>query len=251
MALTAVEYWLIAQLAHAGLLPPAPHVLECGENNWYGDVPLERLGHDMYRELADPEARKPCFVELDRIAKAQSPAMLFEVARLFYRTFLRYASLSSIDLGGTAAAHKVDLNYPVQANRQFDITINFGTAHHVFNVFQFFKTMHDLTAPGGLMLHGMPLTGALDDGFYTVQPTFYWDLAVANRYAIVMLVYAELAPFAVRELERREDVAEMAERGQLGANASLYAVLRRTEPGEFTIPVQGRYVAELAALAMP
>jgi hypothetical protein len=248
MAIGAVEYWLISQLAHAGALPPAPHVLELGENNWYGDVPIEQLGQDVYRQITDPAARQRSFVELNGIVEAQTPTMLFDVAKVFYRTFLGPASLSSIDLSGTAAAHKVDLNCPIQASRQFDVVINFGTANHVFNLPQFFKTVHDVTAPGGLMLHGMPLTGRVDDGFYNVQPTFYWDLAAANGYEIVLLVYGEPAPFKVRQLESRDDVTTMAQLGEIGATASVYAVFRhRAAPGEFAVPIQGRYLAELAA----
>ena len=244
MAITAIEYWLVSRLAHAGLVPPAPHVLECGENNWYGDVPVETFGRDIYRVIPDPDTRKRCFLELDGIARTQPPTALYDVARLFYRAFLGYASLTSLDLGGTDAAAKVDLNQPVQADRTFDLTINFGTAQHVFNIHQFFKTVHDLTAPGGLMLHGMPFTGAPDDGFYNVQPTFYWDLALANHYEALMLIYAEMQPFKVRELTGREDVVAMAQRGEIGGHAFVYAVLRRgASTSEFAAPIQGRYLS--------
>jgi len=251
LAISAIEYWLLSRLAQSGLLPPAPHVLECGENNWYGDVPLEALGQDVYRMLPDPEARKRGFLELDAIARKGEPEALFEIARLFYRVFLGHASLSSIDLEGTSAAARVDLNWPVQADRAFDVTINFGTAPHVFNIHQFFKTVHDLTAPGGLMLHGMPFTGAHDDGFYNVQPTFYWDLAQANRYEIVMLVYAERDPFNVRELVSRDDILTMASRGEIGTQSFVYSVMRRPAPAaEFAVPLQGRYLAQpMEALA--
>lgn len=251
MAITAVEYWLISRLAHAGLLPPAPHVLECGENNWYGDVPLETLGRDIYRVIADPEARRRSFLELDRIAQAQAPTMLFEIARLFYRVFLGYASLSPIDLGGSGGAARVDLNLPFTADRAFDVTVNFGTGQHVFDIHQFFRTVHDHTAPGGLMLHGMPLTGAPDEGFYHVQPTLYWDLALANRYEVLMLLYAEIEPLKVRELVGRDDVAAMARRGEVGPRASVYAVLRRGAAAEFAVPRQERYLAELAGAGAP
>jgi SAM-dependent methyltransferase len=249
LAITAIEYWLISRLAQAGLLPQAPHVLECGENYWYGDVPLEKLGLDIYRVIPDPDARKRHFLELDGIAQTPSSATLFELPRLFYRVFLGYASLTSIDLGGSGGAAKVDLNWPVQADRTFDVTINFGTAQHVFNIHQFFKTMHDLTAPGGLMLHGMPFTGGPDDGFYNVQPTFYWDLALANGYEVLMLIYAEAQPFKVRELTRRDDVVAMARRSEIGAHAFVYAALRRgTSAAEFAVPMQGRYLAELTGV---
>jgi len=246
MAITAAEYWLISRLAQAGLLPAAPHVLECGQNNWYGDVPLETFGRDIYRVLADPESRLGCFRELDAIARTEMPARLFDIARLFFRVFLEYASLSSIDLGGTEVAAKLDLNQPFEADRAFDVTVNFGTGQHVFDVHQFFKTIHDHTAPGGLMLHGMPITGAPDDGFYHVHPTLYWDLALANDYEVLMLLYVEIEPFKVRELTRREDVATMAQRGEIGPRASVYAALRRgAAASEFRTPIQGRYLTEL------
>ena len=43
---------------------------------------------------------------------------------------------------------------------------NFGTTEHIANQLQSFKIIHDLAAPGALMLHvvpagGMPMTGPL------------------------------------------------------------------------------------------
>ena len=241
--ITSIEYWLMSRLAHAGVLPPAPHVLECGENHWYGDVPLDVFGRDIYRVLAEPAARKACFVELDGIVRQQAPTAPYEIARLFHRVFLGYASLTSLDLGGSGAAARVDLNRPVEADRTFDVTINFNTAQHVFNIHQFFKTVHELTAPGGLMLHGMPFAGGPDDAFYHVQPTLYWDLAQANDYEVLMLIYAEPQPFKVRQLTGREDVVTMARRGEIGAQRFVYAALRRGSRPEFVVPVRERDVA--------
>jgi hypothetical protein len=81
----------------------------------------------------------------------------------------------------------------VDLDRQFHVVINSGTAEHVFNACQFFKTVHERTFPGGLMIHAFPFVGWLDHGFYNFNPTLIADLAAANQYAFLIWVYSESA----------------------------------------------------------
>jgi hypothetical protein len=91
------------------------------------------------------------------------------------------------------------------------------------------------------MLHVMPFRGWLEHGFYSFNPTFYWDLAAANQYAVCFLAYTELTPPKVIQLQRREKIVELAASGALGANANLYAIFRKEAESEFKIPMQGVY----------
>jgi len=97
------------------------------------------------------------------------------------------------------------------------------------------------------MLHGNPFRGWLEQGFYNFNPTFYWDLAAANGYDVVMLVYTEADPPRVVQLFHREQIIEMARERELGANAMLYAVYRKP-PGDapFAVPGQGHYTGVLS-----
>jgi SAM-dependent methyltransferase len=155
--------------------------------------------------------------------------------------------MAAIDFHGTPAAMKLDLNGPIDLERQFDIVMNLGTVEHVFNVAQAMKTIHDHTRPGGLMMHGMPLSGWVDHGFYSFNATFYWDLAAANGYDIDLALYTELNPLKLVRLKDREDVLAMAKDAKIGANALIYMILRRpAEARPFQIPMQGYYAGSIS-----
>lgn len=242
MAITAIEYSLFSQLKQSGVLPLSPALLELGEANWYGDVPIEQLGNDIYRYVSNDDEKKQLYLALNRLVADRPPTMLWDVAKIFYRTFLNYCDTVAIDFDGTAAALKLDLNQPLDLGRQFDIVFNGGTAEHVFNQFQVFKTIHAATLPGGIMIHGLPFTGWMDHGFYNFNPTFFWDLAAANDYQILALVYAELSPLKLVQLHQREQTAEMLTSGQIGANSLIYAIFKKTSVEQpFISPLQGYY----------
>ena len=223
MALTAVDYHVLEALHKASLLPPKPAVLELGESEWYGEAELAAL---IGTVVADPSRR----AELKKRLAA----------------FLDYRELVAIDFHGTPEARPIDLNHPVNLGQRFEVVIDGGTAEHVFNVAQFFTTCHELAAPSGLILHHNPFRGWLEHGFYNFNPTFYWDVAAANRYDMLMLVYTEVQPLRIEQLFGRERIIEMARGGQLGANAMLYAVYRKpAEDAPFAMPRQAYYANAL------
>jgi hypothetical protein len=246
LAITALEYNLLMALKNSRLLPARPVVLELGENNWYDDVSLAQFLKDI--QALDPAVQVPFVQEFHRIIDAQEEWGGFDMAKLFFKVFLNYESLDSIDLtGGTEAAQPLDLNYPIDLKKRFHITMNFGTGEHVFNVFQFFKTIHEVTFPSGLIFHGMPFQGWVDHGFFTFQPTFYYDLAKANNYTIYTLLYGELDPPKLLHIPDREFMTQMRVKGEIGANAMLYVVYAKPETDEpFKIPMQGFYEGTLS-----
>jgi hypothetical protein len=221
-------------------------VLELGESEWYGDIGPERLAA-IIGEHAPGPARAGLAARLADVLEGRVPHRSFELAKLFYRALLDYETLQAIDFHGTPAAMKIDLNYPTGLAERYDMVIDNGTAEHVFNVAQFFASCHELTRPGGLMVHATPFVGWIEHGFYTFQPTFYWDLAAANGYAMVMLVYTEIDPMRVVQLQTRERIVELARSGAIGRNAMLYAVLKKNEAESgFVLPRQGYYAGALS-----
>jgi len=247
MALTAVDYNLFVALRERGALPARPSVLELGESEWYGDVSTEVLADAIDSMVADAARRRELKDRLARILEGNSPQESWDLAKVFYAAFLDYRKITAIDFHGTPAALKLDLNQPVALGEQFDVLISGGTAEHVFNVFQFFKTCHEVTCPGGLMVHVVPFLGWLEHGFFNFNPTFFWDLAQVNDYAIVLLAYTEVTPVRLIQLRSREQILEMARRGELGQNAMLHAVLRKpaAESG-FRVPMQGVYAGRVS-----
>jgi len=207
------------------------------------------LRQDVER-FAAPEQRAALLAGLDAAAGREDEAT-WELARIFWHAFLSPASITAIDLGGTKAARKLDLNEPIDIGQRFDIVHNAGTLEHVFDIAQAFRNIHNLTRPGGFMIHHAPFVGWVDHGFYALQPTLFWDLAEANGYRIHLMLYAEHKPPRLESLASREAVLDMARQGRIGRNANLAAVLQRpAAEAAFRIPFQGYYAGRISQAAV-
>jgi len=242
MAITAVAYQVFAEMRNRGIWPQNQHVLEIGESNWYGDVPLETLIRDA-KQWTSPEQWSDIADEIH--AAVDGPQQLFDLAKAFYRVLLQPASMTAIDYQGTETAQRQNLNCPLALPRQYGVVVNLGTAEHVFDIARVFRSIHDATAPGGIMVHHLPLSGWIDHGFYAVNSTLYWDLAAANRYEIGLVAYTEIKPPRIIELPRRESILDLARDGGIGANSLIMAMLRKADQeSEFAVPWQGVYTQE-------
>lgn len=232
MAISYTHYKLLLSLKP--LLPQGGTLLEIGEANWYGDLDA--------RDVFTP------FQLMDFADN------LFGVAKVFYQSLFAPSRIVSVDMNGTEAALKYDLNQrlPVDVGHvgdrcyeAFDVSINHGTAEHVFNIAQVFRTMHDWTVDGGLMIHEAPCTGWLDHGFYLLQPTLFYDLAAANGYTIELIALEEIASRTILHLETRDSFAELAKAGRVPMNSMLFVAMRKAG-GAFKIPWQGIYGGQLS-----
>jgi hypothetical protein len=250
VAITALEFLVFSTLRKHQQLPARPRVLELGESNWYGDVSIEQLEQDL-NQCVDETAREATLSRLRQVWASDAKNRLYEVARIFYDVFLQPASYTAIDPGTPGSQYRFDLNQPVPLNDKFDVTINIGTGEHVFNVYQFYKTAHDLTAEGGLMIHSAPFTGWIDHGFYSFQPTFFFDLARANRYHVLTFVIAQLNPFRYAQINRHDELPALLKSEGLPPNTHINAVFRKSaEPVEFAAPTQGYYAGTLSPEAV-
>jgi hypothetical protein len=99
-------------------------------------------------------------------------------------------------------AENVDLNIDLGRTDSWDIVTNFGTSEHLFNQFAFMKNCHDLTKPGGLSLHVVPISSGMDHGLFNYHPTFFRSLAIANNYEIIDFRYI---PFIVMQEKSKKE----------------------------------------------
>lgn len=213
MAIAAPHYRCLLDLHAVGQLPQGGSILEIGEANWYGDIPVP------------PE-----------ISVATDP---YAVVKDLYAALFHTSDVVSIDMHGTPAALILDLNGPIDLKRQFTTVFNHGTAEHVFNVGNVFKVMHDHCAVGGLMIHESPFTGWIDHGFYTLQPTLYYDLAIANGYEIVTVAVTHIELQLVAYMSCREQLLAFAR--HIPNNAMLFVAMRKVSAEPFAAPIQGVY----------
>jgi len=99
----------------------------------------------------------------------------------------------SIDVDGSPGSVPLDINYddiPAKARGRFDLVTNLGTTEHVANQLNAFKIIHELTKPGGLMVHHLPMQGNLNHGLINYHPKFFWMLARSNDYRFLHLSFS-------------------------------------------------------------
>lgn len=105
----------------------------------------------------------------------------------FFR-MLGFSEVHAIDISGYEGADiLLDLNQecPDKYYEQFDVIIDGGTLEHVFNIPIALKNICNLLKPNGIVIHGNPLAGYIDHGFYSISPTLYLDFYLQNGYRIL------------------------------------------------------------------
>lgn len=143
-----------------------------------------------------------------------TPRML---AKDFFRK-LGCGHYISVD-GNSRGTVTADLNRPIVPSLGlFDLVTDFGTGEHVFNQYQVWKTVHDLTKHKGYIAFDRPTQGYAEHCFYNTHECLFRDLATANEYEIVRLEHA------------------VTPRGEL-----IRGVFHKAVNGKFRIPQQGRY----------
>lgn len=263
MAIAPPEAVFLLTALRMGLLPTGRDVLEFGESelsvdplavlDWFEPyLPATRVATARARFMVDRYDRG---VAWDR-PSVGTPTPLdyhhaYEPARVFYRAVFDPRSYTAIDINPPIYDHwlQVDLNEPFAHDRRYGVVINNGTAEHIFDQANFYRTMHELTAPGGVMLHWGPCVGWYDHGFYANQPGLLLDLAKANDYEVKLIGLAledawlpidpveQILPF-VTERSQTEPVP-----GIMDEAASLCAVLVRRGDVPFRVPFQETYLS--------
>jgi hypothetical protein len=251
MAISALHYCIVRELFGQGVLPQGGAILELGEANWYGDGDPADIMDDIRSFVSDPARREALLARLQSAVQQRDKASGFEVAKIIYEIYFAPCEIQAVDYGGTATAHKFDLNEPIQLDRRFQVVINHGTAEHIFNIGQVFRTMHDYAVPGGMMIHESPFTGWIDHGFYTLQPTLFFDIAEANQYRLVLMCIEDTRAFQALRIPSRDTVYQLVKSNQLPENGMLFTVLiKHSHDRPFRVPVQGYYRHALSDVGM-
>jgi hypothetical protein len=230
MALTRADCLIWDTLSDRGVIPKKPSLLEIGQANWYGDMPMSWLVEQVKR-------RQPHL--LPELEEADRDMQVFRIADIFYRCLLDVRKLTAIDLHPPPGsnAHRLDLNEPIDLHEKFEVIVNTGTVEHVFDQRRALETIHEHCAVGGLMLHAGPLAGWPDHGLFHAQPGLWLDLARANAYDAIMLVYFDMNAGQARAVEGRTEMHRI----QWADGSMVYAVLRKKADAPFRVPMQRVY----------
>lgn len=250
MALAQPHVQYLLEIARSNLFKkPKIKIMEFGEQNWFGDVPVMQIA-GIAKFLNLPEERvakieqqiKDMIAEYEKGDVGQKNKILFQFAELYYNVLFNVEAHHAIDLHGTAKATRKDLNHPLELKEKYDLVVNFGTGEHVFNQYMFHKNLHDVCEKDGFIIHSMPNQGCYDHGFYNFHPTFLFDLAAFNKYNILGCTYVDLKqkPAQMVTIDRVKYV-QMAIDGQLSNYSALFVIFQKTTDEEFVIPQQGYY----------
>lgn len=182
MAINTLQVAWLSRLASKGVLSPGKSIVEFSPQ----DVLSPRRAVRQYGLRHNP----PDAVDriLDRIYDGESPRE--DGIPSFYGLF-GIEHYRSLDLLDSRVDWICDFNRHVKLRQQFDVATNFGTAEHVFNIGELFRSIHDAIRPGRIALHVLPTFGDIDHGFYNIHPTIYFDLAAANNYTIRDICYVD------------------------------------------------------------
>ncbi len=165
-------------------LDPKPTVLELGNQTLRADdrtlgIVLGRLGG---RDEVDAAG-------LEKLI-AQGKANRGERAEDYYR-LLGFSDYRAIDVNDRYGSLVMDLNKDLileyDYRDTFSLVTNNGTGEHVFNQYTIYKNTHQLTKPGGLMIHAQPFIDYVNHGFFSIHPNLYQALAAANGYSVVAM----------------------------------------------------------------
>ena len=173
MAISSIILDWFLRLHRSGALPEGGNVLELGPQDIQAPAPMVR---SFLAALTQGDTASGSAVPIS------APAIYAALGLTDYH---------AADLQDPRADIKLDLSDAVTVHAEFDVLTNFGTLEHVFNPGEALRTIHRFLKPGGLALHILPAFGDINHGFWNVHPVIYTDLAQANQYETVDMLYID------------------------------------------------------------
>lgn len=231
MGVSAKVLTRILDLSDRGLLPPGAEIMELGAQQLYCQGSEDFLADFVKRVSARNPGFKPAITksEIERLANGGLTSGLLKACGF------KYSAIDIFDAEGTIL---FDLNReepsPEMRNR-YDLVTNFGTTEHIINQYLAFKTVHEMTKPGGLIYHELPLGGFHMHGYFSYNPLLFMQVAAANQYEIVMQAYGKNG----RDFHPAPEF--MVKNGFVDAgyyDLAIEFIFRKTADAPFNVPLE-------------
>lgn len=98
-----------------------------------------------------------------------------------------FSDVLSVEYGVSESADYVlDLNNEVEEYlfNKFDLIYDGGTCEHIFNIPVCFSNICKMLKTGGRIIHEAGSSGTIDHGFYSMQPTLFYDFYITQNFLI-------------------------------------------------------------------
>lgn len=165
-----------------------------------------------------------------------------ESAKSFYKD-IGINDYTSIDLNGELNSIPLDLNNELTDKslfNKFDLVTDFGSAEHVFNISECYKTIHKMAKVNGIII--ICQTVFKGNGYFYFDRSFLEGIAAANKYKILYSGYnirtgtktkaGSVKQFRIPLIE--DMIKILKDYDSLGIDM----VLQKTEDSEFKFPYQ-------------
>lgn len=171
-------------------LDPKPDVMELGNQTLRASDEALALIIERSGPSARPEIAQNINIDGLQALVQQDSKARGERAADYYR-LLGFSDYHAIDVNERYGSLVMDLNKDLRASYDyrttFGVVTNNGTGEHVFNQDTIYRNVHQLTKPGGVMIHAQPFIDYINHGFYSIHPNLYHALSVANDYEILAM----------------------------------------------------------------
>lgn len=171
------------------LLGDDPTVIEFGNQTFRAKGPVLA---DVRRFLVENGIAFDA-ASLDDVEARYARKDLQRLTERYYRA-LGFAAYDSVDVNSQHGSLIMDLNKSIERDygheKKYNLATNNGTGEHIFDQCAVFRNAHELTVPGGIMIHCLPCNNYINHGFFAFSPLFFMDLAAVNEYEILKITIA-------------------------------------------------------------
>ena len=220
----------IQYLHQKGLLLPGASIMELGAQQLYC-----RGKEDFLREFISSMAAKNPSVNAQQFNEAELRKLADGgfTSTLIKACGFKYSAIDIFEGDGTII---FDLNRQepaVDMLNRYDLVTNFGTTEHVINQYLSMKTIHEITKPGGVIYHQLPLSGYYTHGYFAYTPLLFNQLAEANQYDVILEGYTKGLPAKSPEFMVKNGYPD-PEFHDFG----IEFILRKTSDAPFRVPLE-------------
>ena len=165
-------------------------------------------------------------------------------AKYFYNS-LGLESYNCIDINDQFNSINHDLNLPYNDNSKFnkyDVVTDYGSCEHVFNISECYKTVHNLTKPGGFIIIAQGTYKG--NGYFLFDKSFFDGIAAANNYKVIYSSYIVMPGTKTQDGSSHQFHIPQSEylfntlNINMLSNVAIYNVMQKTSKDEFKIPYQ-------------